>query len=144
MSDRDITLYVVDVFIAIDKVHRYTSTFHSANELLHSEINWDATIRELEIIGEATKYLLEYGIVEPQYRRIVDFRNQISHGYFGIDEEIVWDVVQNKLDRYKSDLNEIVRVDNIDLLEAITKAKMENGNNEYIIALLDKIENELC
>jgi len=93
MSKRDVTLYIVDIFIAIDKIERYIKSFEDGSSLLSSELHWDATIRELEIIGEATKYLLEDELLEKKYRRIVDFRNQIVHGYFGIDETIVWDVV---------------------------------------------------
>ena len=86
MSDRQHALYVVDLFIAIDKIYRYTNRFDNAQELLYSELEWDGAIRELEIIGEATNYLLKANQIDSKYRRIVDFRNQIIHGYFGIDE----------------------------------------------------------
>ena len=55
---REIEFYIVDILIAIDKIKRYTAQFSCANELLSSEIYWDGVIRELEIIGEATKHLL--------------------------------------------------------------------------------------
>ena len=61
---REIEFYIVDILIAMDKIKRYTAQFSSANELLSSEIYWDGVIRELEIIGEATKHLLNNGIVE--------------------------------------------------------------------------------
>ena len=93
---RDITLYIVDILIAIDKIKRYSKPFLNAQELLYSEMAWDACIRELELIGEATKYLLNANLLDNSYRRVVDFRNQITHGYFGINEEIVWDVIKNK------------------------------------------------
>jgi len=84
MSKRDVTLYIVDIFIAIDKIERYTKSFASGSSLLSSELHWDATIRELEIIGEATKYLLEDELLEKKYRRIVDFRNQIIQYCFEV------------------------------------------------------------
>ena len=109
MSKRDIEFYILDTLIAIDKIRRYTSMFHNGDDLLCSELSWDATIRELEIIGEATKNLLNNSILdEKKYRRVVDFRNQINHAYFGIDEEIVWDVIQNKLDGYEEDLHRVI------------------------------------
>ena len=50
-------------------------------------MEWDATLRRLEIIGEATKYLITMDILNNrEYRKIVDFRNVISHAYFGVDE----------------------------------------------------------
>ena len=88
MSSRNHSLYIVDIFVAMDKIHRYTNKFDNAQDLLNSELEWDATIRELEILGEATNYLLKSNHIDKKYRRIVDFRNQIIHGYFGIDENI--------------------------------------------------------
>lgn len=144
MSNRDITFYIVDIFVAIDKVDRYTKDFNSGTELLHSEMHWDATIRELEIIGEATKYLLEGEIIDKQYRRIVDFRNQVIHGYFGIDENIVWDVVQNKLVEYFNDLKTIIINQDIELDQAIAYAKDEYSTQNDILDTLNTIEKLLC
>jgi len=54
MSSRDTALHIVDIFIAIDKLKNYTQELNTAEELLYSDIHWDACIRELEIIGEST------------------------------------------------------------------------------------------
>ena len=139
MSKRDITLYIVDIFIAIDKIERYTKTFSNGSALLSSELHWDATIRELEIIGEATKYLLEDELIEKKYRRIVDFRNQIIHGYFGIDESIVWDVVTDKLVEYKTDLEKILEYASFDLIDAIYHAKKEFSKQKDVVLTLEKL-----
>lgn len=140
MSRRDISFYVVDIFIAIDKVHRYTSGFTNPQELLHNEMSWDATIRELEVIGEATKHLLKAEIIPKHYRRIVDFRNQINHAYFGIDENIVWDVVTDKLNIYKNDLKSVVISENIYLNDAIEKMKTDKFCNNFTLEVLQKLE----
>ncbi len=58
---------------------------------------WDSTIREFEIIGEATKYLIEGDLFEANKRAIVNFRNVLIHEYFGINEEEVFDIAVNKL-----------------------------------------------
>ena len=100
---------------------------------------WDATIRELEISGEATKTLLKQGLLKSEYRRIVDFRNQISHGYFGIDEEIVWDVVSRKLPQFRIELVKIVAKEKINLANAIEYAKAENQKNEQVLKFLGKL-----
>ena len=60
-----------------------------------------AVERQFEIIGEAVNRLsdinpdLAYRISER--RRIIDFRNQLIHGYFVVDDRVVWDVIQAKL-----------------------------------------------
>jgi uncharacterized protein with HEPN domain len=143
MSNRDITLYIVDIFIAIDKIERYTETFTDGSALLSSELHWDASIRELEVIGEATKYLLEDDLIEKKYRRIVDFRNQIIHGYFGIDETIVWEVIVDKLPEYKNDLKNIVHLVPLDLSFAIEHAKEESVEREEVIVLLDELKKNI-
>ncbi len=129
---RDISFYIVDIFVAIDKIKRYCASIGSADELLGNELVWDACIRELEIIGEATKYLLQAQVVAPSYRRIVDFRNQISHGYFGINEEIVWDVIENKMPFYENDLFRMVDEQDIDIKEAIKLMQKETKQTETI------------
>ena len=139
MSNRDITLYIVDIFIAIDKLEIYIKDFNTPDQLLYSDIHWDACIRELEIIGEATKFLLNNDLLDTQYRRIVNFRNQIIHGYFGIDENIVWDILKNKLPIYQVDLEEMIHSQNIDLIHAINHAKNEFSNKKNILITLDKL-----
>lgn len=59
-----------------------------------------ASVRSLEVIGEATKNLSEefkekYPVVE--WKKIAGMRDKLIHHYFGINWDIVWDVIQNKL-----------------------------------------------
>lgn len=143
MSDRDLNMFIVDIFIAIDKVRRYTQKFTCGEELLYSEMEWDAVIRELQIIGDATNELLKAELIDNILRRIVDFRNQIVHGYFGIDHDIVWEVISKKLPIYNSDLLEIVKTKQIDLTEAINSALIDNAYNRYTIDLLKEIQKKI-
>jgi len=139
MSDRDYSFYIVDIFIAMNKIQRYTHTFENAQDFLDSELEWDGAIRELEIIGEASNYLLKANQIDPTYRRIVDFRNQIIHGYFGIDENIVFDVIKNKLPLYYDDLLELSKRQNIDILEAINGSIKENATNKNVLNFLNQL-----
>jgi uncharacterized protein with HEPN domain len=139
MSDRDASLYILDIFIGYDKICRYSKRFSNAQDFLHSELEWDATIRELEIIGEATNHLLNLELINTKHRRIVDFRNQIIHGYFGIDEDIVWDVIKNRLHLYIDDLKSL----NINISKAINLAKIEYSSNKNILLLLTNLEKEI-
>ncbi|GAA4802515.1 DUF86 domain-containing protein [Olivibacter ginsenosidimutans] len=59
-----------------------------------------AIIRSLEIIGEASNKLepdfrLQYPHIE--WRKIISTRNRLIHDYFGVDYDIVWDIITNKL-----------------------------------------------
>lgn len=128
-KNRDIELFIVDVFVSIQKIDEYTKIFDNPSDLQHSSLHWDATIRQLEIIGEALNKLLDnenFSNLAPRYfRKIVNFRNAIVHGYFGIDLDEVWDIITNKLNILNNDLLKIVK-NNIDLSLAI-----ESSINEY-------------
>lgn len=141
MSKRDISLYIVDIFIAINKIQRYTQKFTNAEDFKWSELEWDATVRELEIIGEATNNLIKSQILENnKYRKIVDFRNVIIHGYFGIDEDEVWSVVQDKLTSFFNDLKNVVEEQNINIENAISYAIDENFRNKELVEFLNSVK----
>jgi uncharacterized protein with HEPN domain len=144
MSKRDVEFYFVDIFIAIFKINLYTSKFDNGEDLLDSMLEWDATIRELEIIGEATNSLIKFGILEnKKYRKIVDFRNAIVHGYFGIDEDEVWFVISEKLKPFENELKTLINENNLFLNDAILFAKEENIRNKDLTSFLDYLEESL-
>jgi uncharacterized protein with HEPN domain len=144
MSKRDSSFYFIDIFIAIYKIKLYTSRFNNGEELLDSMLEWDATIRELEIIGEATNSLIKLKVLEnKKYRKIVDFRNIIIHGYFGIDEDEVWDVVSDKLMFLYKDLKSIVMQQNISIKDAVYFAKEENLKNKELVLYIEKLYDEV-
>ena len=71
---------------------------------------WSATIRELEIIGEAAGKLPEkIKIAHPEvsWRVLKDFRNVLAHQYFGINADIIWDIIQHKLPVLKGQMKGI-------------------------------------
>ena len=138
MSKREPELYLLDILIAQNKIQRYTQKFENPDDFLHDELAWDATIRELEIIGEATNNLLKENIISTDYRRIVNFRNQIAHGYFGIDAGIVLDISRNKIKEYSIYLKSL----DLNLLIAINLSKKEHAHNTHIMKLLKTLEME--
>jgi len=142
MSDRDVSLYIVDILIAINKIKRYTKDIDNAEELLNSELEWDATIRELQVIGDAMNKILERDYLDNSHRRIVDFRNQIVHGYFGIDHNIVWQVIEDKIDKLKKKLVNVIESNKIDLTEAINAAIEENKHNKPTVQFLQNLSNK--
>jgi uncharacterized protein with HEPN domain len=59
-----------------------------------------AFVRSLEIIGEAVKNLpddLKARYPDLDWRRMAGTRDRLIHGYFSVDFELVWDIVQNKI-----------------------------------------------
>lgn len=140
---RAIEFYVVDILIAADKVSRYTASFDNAQSFLHSELEWDAVIRELEIIGEATKNLLKNNFVDTQYQSIVDFRNHIIHGYFGVDENIVWEVVTELLGQFTRELQNVVQREGLDISIAVSRARDDYSFSEKTVFFLDQLATRI-
>jgi len=136
---RDIELFIVDIFVAIEKIKEYTSSFKSADDFAYSSLHWDASIRQLEIIGEALNKLLEddnFNSMAPKYfRRVVNFRNHIVHGYFGIDTDEVWNIITQKLQILNNDLTQIIKESDIDLSQAIL-SEIEEYNNTKNISIV--------
>ncbi|KAF0220685.1 MAG: hypothetical protein FD174_1009 [Geobacteraceae bacterium] len=99
MSNRTDILYVRDIIESIEAILDYTRSI--TYEAFSTErMRYSAVIREFEIIGEAIGKLPEnlkdeYPLVP--WQDIKDFRNLLIHEYFGVDLEIVWNVVENDL-----------------------------------------------
>jgi len=78
----------------------------SSNSMMKS-----ACIRQLEIIGEASSRISEELKSEHQqvaWRSIIGLRNLLIHEYFGVDENVVWDVVENNLPELKVQITQII------------------------------------
>lgn len=99
MSKRDISLLLEDMLEAALKIKRYTENL-DFELFLEDEKTIDATIRNFEIIGEAANRIeSEFKLKNSKinWNRIRGFRNRLVHHYFGIDHEIVWNIIENDL-----------------------------------------------
>lgn len=96
---RDWSYYVEDIAGCCAKIRRYTQGM-DIDAFVANEQAYDAVIRNLEIIGEAAKQLPEAAqamMPEIEWGKAARFRDVIAHHYFGLDNQIVWDVVCNKV-----------------------------------------------
>ena len=83
----------------------------SKNEVLSDEVLCRALIRSLEIIGEAAKKIdEEFKSDYPQieWKKMAGTRDKLIHHYFGIDYDIVFDIVENKISDMAEFLREII------------------------------------
>ncbi len=70
------------------------------DDFLHDETLKRAFVRSIEIIGEATKHVPDdFRLAHPEFewRAMAGMRDRLIHGYFGVDHELVWDVIVNKI-----------------------------------------------
>jgi uncharacterized protein with HEPN domain len=96
---RDLKLTLIDIIEACQKVLRYVGEM-TREQFQGDERTVDAVIRNLEIIGEASKQIpkeVRDKYSEIEWRRISGLRDILIHGYFGIDDEIIWDIVSTRV-----------------------------------------------
>jgi uncharacterized protein with HEPN domain len=72
----------------------------------------DAVVRNFEIIGEAAKNVpdeVKAKYQEIPWRKMYGLRNLISHEYFGVDYEMIWEIITSDLPRNLADIKEIIK-----------------------------------
>jgi uncharacterized protein with HEPN domain len=102
-------VYLGHILDAIARIERYSAV---GQERFLAEPHWqDATIRQLEVIGEATKRLspeLRDKHPEVAWRRVAGLRDVLIHDYMGVDLDIVWGVTQQALPDLKRQIQAIL------------------------------------
>ena len=107
MPKRDADLLLEDIRSSLERIERYTSGV-DRSQFLADEKTIDAVVRNLEIIGEAVRWLPEEfkrQHVDIPWTQISGLRNRIVHDYFGLDLEIIWQVLQTSLRDFKKQLD---------------------------------------
>lgn len=97
---RDDRVYLEHIRDALADIATYTSAGREA--FFDERIRQDATLRKLEVIGQAVKNLSEESkSSRPQipWKQIAGMRDKVIHDYFGVNLEIVWAVVEKDLPR---------------------------------------------
>jgi uncharacterized protein with HEPN domain len=81
------------------------------DEFLGDETLKRAFVRSIEIIGEAAKHVRDdfrAAHSDIEWRAMAGMRDRLIHGYFGVDYELVWDVVVNKVPELHEKLEQLV------------------------------------
>ena len=107
---RDTKLYLLDIKESITRIQSYTRDVNLSEFEANSE-KIDAVVRNLEIIGEAVKGIpstITAKYPDIQWQDIVGMRNILVHDYFGVDVQIVWRTVQERLPSFLLVINSIL------------------------------------
>lgn len=98
-GEREWRFYIDDMIAFAEKVAAYTSGLDQ-QAFIDRGLVYDATLRNLELIGEAASHVPEaIRSANPQvpWRMIVATRNRLIHGYLGIDNDTLWSIVVTDL-----------------------------------------------
>ncbi|MCB1961205.1 MAG: DUF86 domain-containing protein [Rhodocyclaceae bacterium] len=96
-SAREWRFFLDDMIGFAEKVLAYTSSFDQAT-FVASSLAYDATLRNLELIGEAATHLpdaVRSAHPEIPWRMIIATRNRLIHGYLGIDDDTLWSIIED-------------------------------------------------
>jgi len=112
MSDagrREWRFYLDDMIGFAEKVVTYVEGFDQA-QFVRSGLNYDAVLRNLELIGEAATHIPDaVREVYPQipWRQLVATRNRLIHGYLGIDNDVLWSIIQDDVPLLLAELEDL-------------------------------------
>lgn len=96
-SQREWRFYLDDMIDFAGKVLAYTDGLDQAG-FVASGLTYDATLRNLELIGEAATHIpdeIRDGHPEIPWRMIIATRNRLIHGYLGIDDDTLWSIIRD-------------------------------------------------
>ncbi|HEY8271125.1 MAG TPA: HepT-like ribonuclease domain-containing protein [Pseudobdellovibrionaceae bacterium] len=107
---RKLEAYVEEILESIAQIESFVRGIEFA-EYLQDDRTKAAVERKLLNIGEAlnqaSQVSQEIETKVTEFRKIVGFRNVLVHGYFGVDDALVWDIIATKLKRLKSDVESL-------------------------------------
>ena len=108
---RDSRVYLGDMLAAAERIRSYTVGL-TYQDFLGDTRTVDAVVRNLEILGEAAKQVpesLRSRHPDIEWRKLAGLRDILIHGYFGIDLDIIWDIVDSKLPPLTKQLSTLIQ-----------------------------------
>lgn len=107
--NKDPRIYIAHIFESIELIEKYTEGISEEDFTKDTETQ-DAVMRRIEIIGEASKCLLdEFKNQYPAipWKNITGMRDKLIHEYFGVDIALVWAVVKKDIPKLKDSLRKV-------------------------------------
>lgn len=109
MSEREWRFYLDDMIGFAKNVLTYSAGFDQAT-FEDTGLNYDATLRNLELIGEAATHIsADFRDASPAipWRLIIAIRNRLIHAYLGIDNDTLWSIIQDDVPALLDELRKL-------------------------------------
>ncbi len=110
MSKRGDLEFLIDMLEACNRIMEFTSEM-TYEDFLRDRKTQDAVLRNIEILGEAVKRIsvdLKEKYRDVEWKKVMGMRDRLIHFYFGVNLDIVWDVVRNKVPALRERLLKIL------------------------------------
>lgn len=110
MSKREWKLFIEDILESIDLIEKYTDNMNF-EDFKNDRKTVDAVVRNLEIIGEASRNIpdeIKGAYQEIDWKGMIGLRNRIAHEYFGVSLTIVWNIIKKELLFLKKQMKQII------------------------------------
>ena len=108
--EKDNRVYLQDILDCIERIEGYLQDF-DYDKFQSDRKTIDAVVRNVEVIGEAANNLSEQFRSEHahiEWRKMIDTRNRIIHGYATVELEIIWNIAQNDLEQLAIEIEQIL------------------------------------
>lgn len=103
---RDVNLFIQDILDNIKDIDSFSKGL-TKEKFIKSKLKQNAIIRSLEVIGEAVKNIPDSFREKYPYipwKDIARFRDVLSHAYFGVNIERVWNIIEIDLPNFKKEI----------------------------------------
>ena len=112
MSKKDPLVFIGHIAESIEKIENFSKGL-SKEDFFKDEMRQSAIVRQIEIIGEASKNIT--GSFRNKYpnvpwKAIIGTRDKIIHHYFGVDLEAVWRILEKDIFELKKEISKIIKV----------------------------------
>ena len=103
-------MYIEDIQFSMERIAEYTENY-TLSLFRNDQKTVDAVIRNFEIIGEAAKNIsteIKQKYTHIPWDEMYALRNKITHEYFGVDFEIIWEIATNHLPLNKIEIDKLL------------------------------------
>lgn len=103
---KNYNIFLLDILRSIDAIEAFVKDI-SLDEFIEDDKTSSAVIRKLEIIGEAVKNIpdeIKKKNTEIPWKEMAGMRDKLIHVYFGVDYNLVWQTIKNRLPNIKKQL----------------------------------------
>ncbi len=151
MLNRFPEFFLIDTFVSIEKIKRFTKNCKTSEDFFNDDVIFSATLRELELVGEAMKHILASqkfkSLINPAWRKIVAFRNILSHAYFDLNNTKIFKVISQDLITLESELLELAqKIEDKEILLQVledTQQDLEKSHKIESLQYLKTLEKQI-